>query len=57
MTKATSTSRRLRVEAGIYKRTGADGRPAYEISWRDVQGRQRWRRVEGGVKAARVALA
>jgi integrase len=57
MSKATSPSRRQRVEPGIYGRTGADGRTAYEIGWRDVQGRQRWRRVEGGIKAARAALA
>jgi integrase len=50
-------SRRERIEQGIYSRTSADGRPAYEIGWRDAQGRQRWRRVEGGIKAARAALA
>lgn len=57
MSKATSPSRRQRIEPGIYARTGADGRTAYEIGWRDVQGRQRWRRVEGGIKAARASLA
>lgn len=57
MTKANSPSRRQRIEPGIYTRTGADGKPAYEIGWRDAQGRQRWRRVEGGIKAARRALA
>lgn len=45
--------RRIRVEAGIYKRP--DDR--LEIGWRDAQGKQRWRVVEGGIKAARAALA
>jgi hypothetical protein len=46
--------RRIRVESGIYKRP-ADGR--LEIGWRDAQGKQRWRVVEGGIIAARKALA
>jgi integrase len=45
--------RRTRVEPGIYKRP--DNR--LEIGWRDAQGKQRWRVVEGGIKAARAALA
>lgn len=53
----SNASRRQRVETGIYKRTGADGRTAFEIGWRDAQGKQRWRRVEGGITAARRALA
>jgi integrase len=57
MSKGTSPARRLRVEQGIYGRTGADGRIAYEIGFRDAQGRQRWRRVPGGKMAARAALA
>src|SRR5437763_4132537 len=57
MAKSNSPSRRQRIEPGIYARTGAGGKPAYEIGWRDAQGRQRWRRVEGGIKAARAALA
>ncbi len=48
-----SKSRRIRVEAGIYRRP--DNR--LEIGWRDAQGKQRWRAVEGGIKAARAALA
>lgn len=48
------TPRRTRVEPGIYRR--ADGR--LEIGWRDAQGKQRWRVVDGnGIKAARAALA
>jgi integrase len=57
MTDGVCETRRRRVEPGIYSRVGADGRPAYEIGWRDSRGRQRWRRVEGGIKAARAALA
>jgi integrase len=48
------TPRRTRVEPGIYRRT--DDR--LEIGWRDAQGKQRWRVVDGnGIKAARAALA
>ena len=49
--------RRQRVEPCIYSRTGANGKDQFEIGWRDSQGRQRWRRVEGGIMAARKALA
>ncbi|MGI8903746.1 MAG: tyrosine-type recombinase/integrase [Solirubrobacteraceae bacterium] len=48
---------RERVEPGIYRRTGADGRARFEVSFRDSDGRQRRRTVEGGVKAARTALS
>ncbi len=57
MAKGSSPSRRERVEPGIYVRTAANGRKAFEIGFRDAQGRQRWRRVEGGILAARRALA
>src|SRR5450755_1090312 len=57
MSEPGKTSRRQRVEPGIYARSGADGHTTYEIGWRDAQGRQRWRRVEGGIRAARAALA
>lgn len=50
---SNATPRRIRVEAGIYKRP--DDR--LENGWRDAQGKQRWRVVEGGIKAARAALA
>jgi integrase len=47
-----ATPRRTRVEDGIYKRpTGT-----LEIGWRDAQGKQRWKVVEGGIKAARASL-
>ena len=46
------TSRRVRVERGIYRRP--DGR--LELGWRDAQGKLRWRVVEGGITAARSAL-
>jgi integrase len=45
-------TRRTRVEPGIYRRP--DDR--LEIGWRDAQGRQRWRVIEGGIAAARSAL-
>lgn len=58
MSKSNEPSRRQRVEAGIYTRTGANGRTTFEIGFRDSQGKQRWRRVQGtGIKAARKALA
>lgn len=56
-----SPTRRVRVERGIYKRAGKDanGRPVdvFEIGFRDAQGKQRWRRVDGGITAARNALS
>lgn len=45
--------RRTRVERGIYTRP--DG--SYEIGFRDTIGRQRWLAVDGGIRAARSALA
>jgi hypothetical protein len=45
------------VERGIYKRIGAERKAVYEIGFRDAQGKQRWRRVHGGITAARAALA
>src|SRR2546427_7009744 len=50
---SNATPRRTRVKFGIYRRP--DNR--LEIGWRDAQGKQRWRSVEGGIKAARAALA
>ena len=44
-------------EPGIYTRRAADGSEVFEIGWRDAQGKQRWRRVRGGLKAARAELA
>jgi integrase len=57
MSNATARSapvaRRTRIERGIYRRP--DGR--LEIGWRDAQGKLRWRAVDGGITAARAALA
>lgn len=44
-------------EPGIYVRDAADRVETFEIGWRDAQGRQRWRRVRGGLKTARAELA
>jgi integrase len=44
---------RVTVERGISRRE--DGK--YVIGWRDAGSKQRWRVVEGGLKAARAALA
>ncbi len=49
--------RRERVERNIYRRLDVDGKPRYELSYRDSDGRQRRQTIEGGLKAARVALA
>src|SRR5437588_12960204 len=46
-------SRRTRVERSIYRR----GNGKLEIQFYDTSGRLRWRMVEGGIKAARAALA
>jgi integrase len=53
MSNPSSTPRRVRIENGIYRRP--DKR--LEIGWRDAQGKQRWKVVGGGIKAARAALA
>lgn len=51
---SNATPRRIRVEPGIYRRPSDD---RLEIGWRDAQSKQRWRVVDGGIKAARAALA
>ena len=50
--------RRVRVSGrrGIYYRFGADGKRRYEITYRDSDGRQRWKTVSGGLKDAESAL-
>lgn len=50
-------NRRTRVERGIYSRTTAGGKEVLEITYRDSDGRQRWQKVEGGIRAARAARA
>jgi hypothetical protein len=52
----SSKAGRHRVAAGTWKRTGADGRTPYEITYRDSDGRIR-HVVEGGKRAAETALA
>jgi integrase len=54
---AKGNPQREKVERGIYRRIDANGGAVFEISWRDAQGKQRRRRVDGGIKAARKALA
>ena len=48
-----SKPKRSRVERGIYTRTTADGRQVFEVVYRDSDGRQRWERIDGGVRVAR----
>lgn len=49
MSDDITTPRRERVERNIYRRP--DG--VFEIGYRDVSGKQRWRRADGGITAAR----
>lgn len=53
MSKQNATPRRVKVEPGIYRRP--DDR--LEIGWRDATGKQKWRKVTGGIRAARAVLA
>lgn len=48
---------RERVKAGIWRRSAADGKPRYEITYRDSDGKQRRQVIEGGIRAAETALA
>ncbi len=52
--QGTTTVRRTRVPGrpGIYCRFDSRGRERFEFCYRDSDGRQRWRTVEGGVNAA-----
>lgn len=54
----SAAPRRTKVKdrRGIYFRHGADGRRRYEITYRDSEGRQRWKVVPGGLKDAEGAL-
>lgn len=45
----SSGPRRVRVERNIYRRDNG----VYEVGLRDGSGKQRWRKVEGGITAAR----
>ena len=53
MSKQNRIARRVRVEHNIYYRLDANGRKVFEVGFRDSTGRQRWRRVDGGITAAR----
>lgn len=44
-------------EPGIYTRRKADGSVVFVIGWRDAAGVQKWRTVDGGIRAARARLA
>jgi integrase len=53
MSTANPIARRVRVEPNVYYRLDANGRKVFEVGFRDSTGRQRWRRVDGGITAAR----
>jgi integrase len=53
MSTSNPTPRRVNVEPGIYRRADS----VLEIGWRDASGKQKWRKVPGGIRAARAALA
>lgn len=42
---------------GIYRSPGSQGKQRFEITYRDSNGKQRWQRVEGGIRAAEAARA
>lgn len=54
-----SSKRREAVKGkpGIYRSTDSQGKRRFEITYRDSDGKQRWQRVEGGVRAAERAKA
>lgn len=52
----SKASGRTKVEPGIWKRLDAQGHDVFEITWRDAEGKQRRRRVQGTITAARRAL-
>lgn len=49
--------RRTRVKTGIYKSQDAAGKDRFEIFYRDEDGKGRWKRIAGGVRAAETARA
>ena len=49
MADHSADRRRIRVERNIYRRASG----AYEVGFRDVSGKQRWRTIHGGITAAR----
>ena len=56
--RAPAAPRRTKVRGhrGIYYRLAADGRRRYEITYRDSDGRQRWKTVDGGLQDAKADL-
>ena len=56
MSKPTRTVLRERIKPGIWKRVGKDGKPIYEITYRDSDGKQRRQTIQGGIRAAEIAL-
>jgi integrase len=57
MANRTGTPAREKVEQGIWRRRNAKGDWVYDIAFRDADGRQRFKAVKGGIRAARAALA
>ena len=51
--KQPTGAKRTRVERGIYSRVTADGQTVLEIVYRDSDGKQRWEKGDGGIRAAR----
>ncbi|MBV9168414.1 MAG: site-specific integrase [Solirubrobacterales bacterium] len=49
MVDRPAAPRRVRVERNIYRRASG----VYEVGFKDLDGRQRWRTVDGGITAAR----
>jgi integrase len=49
MSASAGEARRVRVERNIYQRSSG----VFEIGFKDAAGRQRWRTVDGGIRAAR----
>lgn len=47
---------RIRARRSIYYREGADGKRRYQITFRDANGKQHWRSIEGGLREAEAAL-
>src|SRR3712207_8825663 len=54
--KANRGPRRVNVERGIYRRQAESGL-AYEFTYTDSDGRQRWQTVTGGLREARAERA
>ncbi len=58
MPKANAKRREaVKGHPGVYRSTDARGKVRHEFTYRDSDGRQRWERVQGGVRAADAARA